>query len=493
MLLNKLIQNIKVTSISDFSEAREIIDITNNSREVKNASMFVAVSGFSVDGHKFIDNAVNNGAVAVVVEQNDNFPDEYFINNNVVKIVVENSRKAFADLSCEFYEHPSKELKLVGITGSNGKTTTTFFVKNLFETAGYKTGLLGTISNIIGDFNEDSQLTTPESNIINKYLRQMVNEGFTHCVMEVSSHSLVLERVRGLDFDYGIFTNITSDHLDFHSNFENYLVAKKILFDNLSQNAVAIYNIDDISSPKLLEDNNSKKYSFGKSENADFRICNIAYDMDGTSFSLKASGTEFQFYTKLIGEFNAFNAASVAIIGINENFSFDVITNGINKTPQVPGRFEVISKGDKKVVVDYSHTADSLEKALEAITKIAKNLRPIHTVFGCGGNRDKTKRPIMGEIADRLSSEIYITSDNPRNENPFDIINEIVGGVKRENPTIIENREEAIKQAITKSEANAVILIAGKGHEEYQLINGVKHHFSDKEMAIKYLGKTDDN
>ncbi len=219
MLLNKLIQNIKVTSISDFSEAREIIDITNNSREVKNGSMFVAVSGFSVDGHKFIDNAVNNGAVAVVVERNDNFPDEYFINNNVVKIVVENSRKAFADLSCEFYEHPSKELKLVGITGSNGKTTTTFFVKNLFETAGFKTGLLGTISNIIGDFNEDSQLTTPESNVINKYLRQMVNEGFTHCVMEVSSHSLVLERVRGLDFDYGIFTNITSDHLDFHSNF----------------------------------------------------------------------------------------------------------------------------------------------------------------------------------------------------------------------------------------------------------------------------------
>jgi UDP-N-acetylmuramoyl-L-alanyl-D-glutamate--2,6-diaminopimelate ligase len=493
MLLNKLIQNIKVTSISDFSEAREIIDITNNSREVKNGSMFVAVSGFSVDGHKFIDNAVNNGAVAVVVERNDNFPDEYFINNNVVKIVVENSRKAFADLSCEFYEHPSKELKLVGITGSNGKTTTTFFVKNLFETAGFKTGLLGTISNIIGDFNEDSQLTTPESNVINKYLRQMVNEGFTHCVMEVSSHSLVLERVRGLDFDYGIFTNITSDHLDFHSNFENYLVAKKILFDNLSQNAVAIYNIDDKSSPKLLEDNNSKKYSFGKSENADFRICNITYDMDGTSFSLKANDTEFQFYTKLIGEFNAFNAASVAIIGINENFSFDVITNGINKTPQVPGRFEVISKGDKKVVVDYSHTADSLEKALEAITKIVKNLRPIHTVFGCGGNRDKTKRPIMGEIADRLSSEIYITSDNPRNENPFDIINEIVGGVKRENPTIIENREEAIKQAITKSEANSVILIAGKGHEEYQLINGVKHHFSDKEMAIKYLGKTDDN
>lgn len=487
MTLGKLIQNIKVISISDLSESRDITDITNNSREVKSGSMFVAIKGFTVDGHQFIGSAVSNGASAIVLERNDEYPDEYFINSNVVKIVVENSRKAFADLSCEFYEHPSKQLKLVGITGSNGKTTTAFYVKNLFETAGYKTGLLGTISNIVGDYIEDSQLTTPESNTINKYLRQMVNAGITHCAMEVSSHSLVLDRVRGLDFDYGLFTNITSDHLDFHSDFENYLNAKKIFFDNLKPEAFAIFNSDDKSCEKLLSDNVSEKYSFGKNTNADYLINDISYNMDGTTFKLKSSDDEFQFNTKLVGEFNAYNASSVAIIGVKEKYPNNLIIKGINSTPQVPGRFEVICKDDKKVVVDYSHTADSLEKALEAIKKIVNDSRPIHTVFGCGGNRDKTKRPIMGEIADRLSDEIYVTSDNPRSEDPFEIINEILTGIKRNNAKVIEDREEAIKQAICYSEDNAVILIAGKGHEEYQLINGVKHHFSDKEVAIKYL------
>ncbi len=486
MKLNKLIQNIKVTSIADFSDEREIFDIANNSKEVKNGYMFVAVTGYSVDGHQFIADAISNGATAVVLEK-ENYPDELFSNNNVVKIVVENSRKAFADLSCEFYEHPSKELKLVGITGSNGKTTTAFYVKNLFEKAGYKTGLLGTISNLVGSFEEDSQLTTPETNTINKYLRQMVSEGITHCVMEVSSHSLVLDRVRGLDFDYGVFTNITSDHLDFHHNFENYLDAKKILFDNMKEDATVIYNTDDKSSDKLLSNNNSKKISYGKNKLSDYKINDVSFNMDGTSFSLKTDNSEFQFSTGLIGEFNAYNASCAAIIGINENFDNATIINGVKTTPQVPGRFEVISKDDKKVVVDYSHTADSLQKALEAIREIAKGNRPIHTVFGCGGNRDKSKRPIMGEIADRLSDEIYVTSDNPRFENPTEIIKDVLAGVKREATNVNENREEAIRNAICNSEPNAVILIAGKGHEDYQIVNGVKNHFSDKEMAVKYL------
>ncbi len=486
MKLNKLIENIKITSIADFSDEREILDITNNSREIKDGSMFIAVTGYSVDGHRFIADAINNGAVAVVLEKNQ-FPDELFSNNNVVKIVVENSRKTFADLSCEFYGHPSKELKLVGITGSNGKTTTAFYIKNMLEKAGQKVGLLGTISNVVGDFKEDSQLTTPESDTINKYLRKMVNEGITHCVMEVSSHSLVLNRVRGLDFDYGVFTNITSDHLDFHNDFENYLDAKKILFDNMKEDATVIYNSDDKNWSKLLSNNNSKKISYGKSKSSDYKIKNISFNMDGTSFNLKTDDEEFKFSTHLIGEFNAYNASCAAIIGLSENYENSVIINGIKTTPQVPGRFEVISKANKKVVVDYSHTADSLQKALEAIKEIAKNERPIHTVFGCGGNRDKSKRPIMGAIADRLSDEIYVTSDNPRFENPTEIINDVLIGIKREIPKVNESREEAIKDAICNSEANAVILIAGKGHEDYQIVNGVKKHFSDKEMAIKYL------
>ncbi|MDA3862068.1 MAG: UDP-N-acetylmuramoyl-L-alanyl-D-glutamate--2,6-diaminopimelate ligase [Melioribacteraceae bacterium] len=485
MKLNKLIQNIKAISVSDFSDFKEISDITNNSRDVQKDALFVAVTGFSIDGHQFITDAISNGAAAVVLENNDEFPDELFSQNNVVKIVVENSRKAFANLSCKFYEHPSKQLKLIGITGSNGKTTTAFYVKNLFETAGYKTGLLGTISNFVGEKIDDSQLTTPESNTINKYLRQMVNEGITHCVMEVSSHSLVLDRVRGLDFDYALFTNITSDHLDFHLDFENYLNAKKILFDNLKDDATVIFNCDDKSYVKLLHNNNSQKISFGKSEEADFKIDKVSYNMNGTSFSFL--NPDYKFQTSLIGEFNAYNAAGVAIIGVNEKYEKNIILNGINSTPQIPGRFEVISRVNKKVVIDYSHTADSLEKALEAVREIVKDSRQVCTVFGCGGNRDKSKRPIMGRIADRLSDEIYVTSDNPRFENPIEIIDEILSGIERENINVIENREEAIKSAICNSDDNAVILIAGKGHEEYQLINGVKSHFSDKEIATKYL------
>lgn len=487
MKLDKLIQNIEVISVIGNPETKEINNITNNSRDVKSGSLFVAVKGFSVDGHKFITNAISNGAHAIIVDNEDSFPEELFIQNNVVRIVVKESRRSFADLSCEFYGHPSKQLKLVGITGSNGKTTTSFYIKNLFETAGYNTGLLGTISNVVGNKKDDSSLTTPESNTINKYLREMVDAGITHCVMEVSSHSLVLDRIRGLSFDYAIFTNITSDHLDFHANFGNYLNAKKILFDNLDANAKVIYNKDDENSSMLLADCNNALDSYGKSTSSDFKIENVFYNMYGTSFELINNESKLKFKTSLIGEFNAYNATCAAIIGVNENYSNEIITQGINTTPQVPGRFEVVGEGNKKVVIDYSHTADSLEKALQAIQNIVDGSRLIHTVFGCGGDRDKTKRPIMGGIADELSDEIYVTSDNPRSENPLEIINEILSGIKRENPNVIEDREAAIKSAICNSDENAVILIAGKGHEDYQLINGVKHHFSDKEMAIKYL------
>jgi len=491
MKLNKLIQNIDVVSVIGNPEEKEINNVTNNSKDVNSGSLFVAIKGFNSDGHKFITNAISNGAFAIVVDNEDESPEELFVHNNVVRIVVKASRKSFADLSCEFYGHPSKQLKLVGITGSNGKTTTSFYVKNLFETAGYSTGLLGTISNIVGEIEDESSLTTPESNTINKYLRNMVDAGITHCVMEVSSHSLILDRVRGLNFDYAIFTNITSDHLDFHSDFENYLKAKKILFDNLDASAKVIYNKDDENWSELLADCSNSSYSYGKEISSDFTIQNVSFDLNGTSFDLASDDPTFMFKTSLIGEFNAYNATCAAIIGVNEIYSNDIITRGINTTPQVPGRFEVVGAGIKKAVIDYSHTADSLEKALLAIQSIVDSSRSIHTVFGCGGDRDKSKRPIMGGIADKLSDEIYVTSDNPRSEDPFEIIDDILSGVKRENPNVVEDREAAIKSAICNSDEDAVILVAGKGHEDYQLINGVKHHFSDKEMAIKYLESCD--
>ncbi len=487
MTLEKLIQNIEVISISDFSESREIVGITNNSKEVKLGFIYVAIVGTTLDGNQFIPDAINSGAAAVVIDKVDSQYDEFLSSNNVVKIVVKDSRKALADLSCEYFEHPSKKLKLVGITGSNGKTTTAFYVKNLFEKAGYKTGLLGTISNIVGDSQEDSQLTTPESHIINKYLHMMVEQGVTHCVMEVSSHSLSLDRVRGLDFDYGLFTNITSDHLDFHNDFDNYFKAKKILFDNLKESGIAIINYDDSSSSNIVSDCKGDVISFGKNDNSNVKVSNVEYDLNGTRFNISTKSSEFNFDTSLIGEFNAYNAASAAIVGISEGYNYEIITEGINTTAQVPGRFEVIGKGSKKVIIDYSHTADSLEKALQAVREIIKDGMQIHTVFGCGGDRDKTKRPIMGKIADELSHEIYVTSDNPRFEEPKKIIDEILVGIKRENPKVIVDRKEAIKDAICSSEENSVILIAGKGHEEYQIIGGVKSHFSDRELAIKYL------
>ena len=487
MKLDQLINSIASVSISGFPELKDIRNITNNSAEVNSESIFVAIKGYKTDGRKYIAHAISNGVQAVVMEADAETPDALFIQNDVVKIVVTNSRRTFAELSCALYGNPSKELKLIGITGSNGKTTTAFYIKNILETAGFKTGLLGTIANYVGDEKIDSSLTTPEPNKINQYLREMVNSDYTHCVMEVSSHSLTLDRVYGLDFDYALFTNITSDHLDFHSDFDNYLASKKILFDSIKPSGKIIFNKDDENWEQLLKENTHALYSYGTENDSEFTINNVEFNLDGTSFDLLYKEKSYQMDTQLIGRFNAYNAAGAAAIGLLEEIQIDTVTEGIKSTPQVPGRFEVVGSGAKKVIVDYSHTADSLQKALESIHHITKSVRPIYTVFGCGGDRDKSKRPIMGKIASELSDHIYVTSDNPRSEDPLKIIEEIITGIEGKVAVINPDREEAIKNAICNSEENAVILIAGKGHEDYQIINGVKKYFSDKETAIKYL------
>lgn len=487
MKLDQLINSIQAVSITGVPELKEISNITNNSAEVNGESIFVAIKGFKTDGRKFISDAISNGVKVVVMEEDGETPDAIFTQNDVVKIVVSNSRKTFAELSCALYGNPSKELKLIGITGSNGKTTTAFYVKNIFETAGYKTGLLGTISNYIGKEKIESTLTTPESNKINQYMREMVDADFTHCVMEVSSHALALDRVHGLDFDYAIFTNITSDHLDFHSDFGSYLEAKKNLFDSIKTDGKIIFNKDDEHWEELLKNNHKALYSYGINKEANFSIGNVEFDLDSTSFDLSSSNNSNHMNTELVGRFNAYNAAAASAVGLLEGFTDEMVVEGIKSTPQVPGRFEVVGSGLKKVIVDYSHTADSLQKALESIHHIVKGNRRIHTVFGCGGDRDKSKRPIMGKIASELSDEIYVTSDNPRSEDPLRIIEDIMTGIEGKIAVINPDREEAIKNAICNSEENAVILIAGKGHENYQIINGVKSHFSDKETAIKYL------
>ncbi len=487
MKVSEVLNELDAIQVYGNAESRRIGSITNDSRELKKNAVFVAVKGLKSDGHKYVEEAINKGAAAVILEDDNAVPDEMFNAFNCIKILVENSRKALAQLATSYYGRPSEKLKLIGITGTKGKTTTTYYLKNLLESMGYKTGLLGTIANYNGKDKIDSKLTTPESHHINKMLFEMVNNGCEYCVMEVSSHALDLQRVFVLDFAYTIFTNITSDHLDYHKDFETYFKAKKILFDGLKSDSDVILNSDDKSAERIVCDSAARINRFGSAEGGLFELKDVNYDLDGTRFTIGFESNRYMFNTPLIGKFNAYNAGMAAAIGFLEGFDPEKIIDGINNTPQVPGRFEVVKEGEKKVIIDYSHTSDSLRQALEAIKHVNTERRPVYTVFGCGGDRDKTKRPIMGEIADSLSDEIIVTSDNPRTENPNMIIADILKGIKRENPTVIESREEAIKKAVTESESNAVILIAGKGHETYQEINGIRNHFSDKETAEKYL------
>ncbi|MDO8550618.1 MAG: UDP-N-acetylmuramoyl-L-alanyl-D-glutamate--2,6-diaminopimelate ligase [Ignavibacteria bacterium] len=489
MQLTELLNSIHAIQVAGDIQRKDVSSICYDSRKVKKNSVFVAIKGFNYDGHRFIPDAINKGAIAVILKDVNSVPDGIFTHENVAKIVVKESRKALAEASGKLFNDPSRKIKLIGITGTNGKTTTTYFIKSILETAGEKTGLIGTITNYIGDREIKSSLTTPESNDLNELLYEMYNEGCNYAVMEVSSHSLVLNRVYGINFSSAVFTNITSDHLDFHNTFENYFSAKKILFDSLSSSSFAIYNSDDANSKEIIIDTKANLISYGTSSNSDFKLKEIKYDLSGTTFTVEYKSNSYPVSTSLIGKFNAYNACAAFAVGFVHGVKDEVILKGIKNTKQVPGRFEVIGKGNKKVVIDYSHTADSLEKALGAVKDIVKGSVPIYTVFGCGGNRDKTKRPIMGRIATELSDYVVVTSDNPRFEDPFNIIKDIEAGIKKKNYKVIENREEAIAYAIKNSQENAVILVAGKGHENYQEINGVRNHFSDREVAEKFLNK----
>ncbi|MEI7811643.1 MAG: UDP-N-acetylmuramoyl-L-alanyl-D-glutamate--2,6-diaminopimelate ligase [Ignavibacteria bacterium] len=487
MELSRLVNSLKVIQLAGEVERKDIESIAYDSRVVKKNTLFVAISGFNTDGHKFILDAINKGATAVVLENNDVVPEDFFLHRNVTKILVRDSRQALSEVSNAFFKEPTQRLQLIGITGTKGKTTTSYFIKNIIENAGCKTGLIGTIANYIGNEPIYTSMTTPESSDLNQLFARMLSEGCSHCIMEVSSHSLVLKRVSNINFQVAVFTNLASDHLDFHITLEEYLKAKKILFDTLSENTIAIYNADDKKSYKLIADTKAKTFSYGTQSGSDFLLKNINYDLTGTSFDIEYDGKSYSLKTGLIGAFNALNATTAFAVCTKLGFDIDKIVNGINTTPQIPGRFEIIQYKDKKVIVDYSHTADSLDKALQAIHTIVQNKRPVYTVFGCGGNRDKTKRPVMGRIAGSLSKRVIITSDNPRNEDPMEIIRDIINGIDNDNYEIIEDREKAIYKSIKDSEENAVILIAGKGHENYQEIKGVRSHFSDKETAEKYL------
>ncbi|MFN3133944.1 MAG: UDP-N-acetylmuramoyl-L-alanyl-D-glutamate--2,6-diaminopimelate ligase [Candidatus Kryptonium sp.] len=490
MKLSEILKYLKVKKFVG-DENLNVSGIAYDSREVDEGELFVAIKGLNVDGHRFIPEAVLGGAVAIILED-DLIDDNYFIERNVAKIVVPDSRKALAVASSVFYGFPSQKLKLIGVTGTNGKTTTTHLIKSILEFGGMKAGLIGTINYVIGDEIIPAGQTTPESLEINRFISKMVEKGISSCVMEVSSHALALDRVYGLDFDVGVFTNLTHDHLDFHQTFEAYFQAKKILFDSLKQSAYAVYNIDDPHGERIVADTKAMKLSYGKNERADVRIKEFRLGFDGTYVIVQVpTGAELEISSKLIGEFNVYNISSAVAVGYILGIELEDIKRGIEAVESVKGRFErIVSPDGYTVIIDYAHTPDALEKCIDAILKMREQLGggKLITVFGCGGDRDKSKRPIMGRISTEKSDITVITSDNPRFEDPEGIISDILKGVKENSVYyVFVDRKEAIERALEMAERNDIVLIAGKGHEEYQIIRDIKVPFSDSQVVFEYF------
>lgn len=490
MKVNELIKYVKVRKVVG-DEFVEVKGVSYDSREVKEGDLFVAIKGLNVDGHRFIPEAVLSGAVAVVLENDAVIDDSYFVERGVTKIVVQDSRKALALISSAFYGFPSQKLKLIGVTGTNGKTTTTHLIKAILENAGFGTGLIGTINYVVGDEVIPAIQTTPESLEINGFLKHMVDKGLSVCVMEVSSHALALDRVFGLDFDVGVFTNITRDHLDFHGTFEAYFQAKKILFDSLKGDACAIYNIDDPNGEKIVADTKAMKLSYGRDERAVIKPKDVMLSFNGIELVIQTPTGVIDVKSKLIGEFNVYNILSAVAVGYALGVDFENIKKGIESVENVKGRFErIVSPFGYTVIIDYAHTPDALEKCINAILNLREKTGggKLITVFGCGGDRDRGKRAIMGRISTEKSDVTVITSDNPRFEDPERIISDILEGVKEDSVYyVFVDRKEAIIRALEMAQEGDIVLIAGKGHEEYQIIRDMKIPFSDVQVVKEYF------
>ena len=480
-LLKDILYKVSVNTIYGDTNL-EISQIDFDSRAVKEGSLFVAQKGVSVDGHLFIDKAIQLGATSVICEV---LPEKK--QDNITFIQVDDSNTSLAIIASNFYDNPSSKLKLIGVTGTNGKTTIASLLYQLHKKAGFKVGLLSTVQILVDTIAYESTHTTPDSVTINNYLNQMVVQGVTHCFMEVSSHGIHQKRTAGLDFSGGIFTNLSHDHLDYHNSFASYRDVKKIFFDALPKTAFALTNLDDKNGAVMLQNTKAKKRTYALKTLADYKAKIIEKSFSGTLLSI--NGVEV--WTKLIGNFNAYNLA--AIIGTAYELGMDKLEalTIVSQLESVSGRFEhFVSDTGVIAIVDYAHTPDALKNVLETINDIRTTTEKLITVVGCGGNRDKTKRPKMAHIASQLSTQSIFTSDNPRTENPETILEEMEVGVSKENliKTItISDRRQAIKTACKFSEAGDILLIAGKGHENYQEINGEQFYFDDLVEVKKYF------
>lgn len=462
-----------------------IKNISFDSRKIESGYIFFAIKGYDLDGHKYIPQAITQGASVVVCEE---LPEE--LSDYVTYVQVKNSSIALGIVASNFYDNPSEKLTLAGITGTNGKTTTTTLLYNLFTQLGFRCALLSTIENRISDKVLNSNHTTPDPITINQLLAQAVDEGCQYAFMEVSSHGIHQNRLAGLTFKIGAFTNITHDHLDYHQTFSNYIAAKKKFFDELPKTAIAITNMDDKNGLIMLQNTNAKKITYSLKSNSEYKGKIIENRLDGMLLQFNNQ----EFWTVLAGKFNAYNELLAYTIASELGFdSLDIVT-ALSKLQRVKGRFETYVSDDKKyIIVDYAHTPDALQNILEAINQSRTRNEKLITVFGCGGHRDKEKRPKMGNIATRLSDLAIITSDNPRDENPDEIIQEIETGIEPQNTNkylSITDRKQAIRTAIKMAAPKDIILIAGKGHENYQEINGKHFPFDDMKIAKELLKNT---
>ena len=479
MKLKEIIEVIPDVSAVNGNINVEIKSVAYDSRKTEKGAVFIAISGFDFDGHKFIDDALERGACAVVGEK----PIKL---EGVPYIQVENSRRALAAISAKFYNYPAEKLKLAGVTGTSGKTTVTHLIGRMLKGSGASAGIIGTIENTINNKKIAATHTTPESLELNKIFSQMVQDNVEYVAMEVSSHSLKLERVYGLKFEVGVFTNLSRDHLDFHKNFEDYFSSKKKLFDSVNQ---AVINIDDENGRKLLNMLAVPTITYGRDKSADLRAENVKISATGVLYDLVFKGKIYPVSYSTPGMFSVYN--SLAAIGacLALGFPVEQLINVLKDAGGVRGRFELVENPlGINVIVDYAHKPDGLKNVLETIRGFCSGR--IITVFGCGGDRDRGKRPQMGKIASELSDYVIITSDNPRSENPENIINEIEAGICKNNYEKVIDRRKAIQRAIAIAKKGDTVLIAGKGHETYQIFKDKKIHFDDKEVAKEFLTRS---
>jgi UDP-N-acetylmuramoyl-L-alanyl-D-glutamate--2,6-diaminopimelate ligase len=481
MLLKDILYKVAIESVNGSTDV-SINKIEFDSRKIHEKDVFVAIRGTLSNGHDFIEKAIELGAVAIIC---DELPSKLETGITYVKVTDTNSALAF--LAANFYQNPSANLKLVGITGTNGKTTIASLLYQLFKKAGYKVGLISTVKIMVDDVEYKATHTTPDSLTINYYINEMINLGCEYCFMEVSSHGIHQKRTEGLFFTGGVFTNLTHDHLDYHSSFAEYRDVKKSFFDHLPKTAFALTNLDDKNGSVMIQNSSARKLTYALKSYADYRAQILENQLSG--LLLKINDNEV--WVQLIGTFNAYNLLAIYGTAVELGLDKMEVLRLLSELESVSGRFQFIISSQKiTAIVDYAHTPDALENVLKTIDDIRTKNEQLITVVGCGGDRDKTKRPIMAKIASEISNKAIFTSDNPRTENPETIIEEMEKGVEAHNykkTLSILDRKQAIKTACQLANSGDIILIAGKGHETYQEINGVRHHFDDMETVKEIL------